>query len=656
MSKVNYKDKYEEYKNANSAFKFELENYQKQYDGKLMPEKGKETACIYNFTKELIESELDISVPSPKVEATIYSDKGSKRSKIIEAMLKGEMKKLKIDLFNDIDERNTKIYGGNIALIDWDNTLKTHFSVGAVGIKSITPTRFVPQPKIDAPEKMDCIYVDFDVTKREILKKYNKDVSGENVDDSSDTSNDSVTQHYCFYKNSKGYIGCYSWVGDTVLIDEEFYNARQIKVCEKCGATKPADNSKCACGSDKWVKRNPKFEELTEDKDTLFNHIPAMDYARENGEYLTTPIEVPVMESNPYTGQLEPLYDRVFDESMNIIGEKPQTTIEDRPYMEPTKIPYYTPKGFPVLVRKNVSHVGMVLGDSDCDFIQKLQREADKRATRMIEKLNKEGSILVKPRDLSYEPSNTEQVIEIDSVDQMAMLGVKDLRFDTSQSVGMINQFYIWAKSELGINDSAQGKADSTALSGAAKEAQISRALGRQESKVKMKNAFYSDIYRKIFEHMLAYADEPRKYTTVDELGDSSEIVFDRYDFLDQDEFGNWYYDDQFIFSVDASGGANENRQYVLDTMQKDFLGGLYGDVANPETLYNLWKDRAEQGYPNAERQVARWKIKVDEYKKMQAMMSQIPQDVGTQTDQATTQQQAVNSVTGQAFGDLGGK
>lgn len=656
--------KYENAKTAWQPCKDKLVSYEKQYMGELQPTQGRKVTTIYNFTKELIETEIDNTIPQPKVDPIIFTDRNVKLAKIAEDMLRGELKKLKMVEFNDTDERNTKIFGLNACLISWNNTIKSHYTVGAVDLKSITPLRIVPQPHIEDIDDMDYIFVDFDLTKQSVKKRYGVDVSDEEMENETDLTSDTVTQHFCFYKNVKGYIGCFSWIGDTVVIDEENYNARQVKVCKKCGATKPADKSTCICGSNKFEKRNLKYETLDEDKVTNFTDesgnpiiIPAQSLARENGELLYADTEREVTEINPLTGQLEPVLERVFDENMNVIGERPMMESVQTPYYEPTKIPYYTPQTFPVVLRKNISIAGRLLGDSDCNTIKELQLNSNMIATRLIDKAHKEGSILYKPKDLPYEPSNSEQVIELESPDQVTMIGIKDLRFDTSQSVNLINQAYAWARSCLGINDSFQGKADSTAISGTAKESQISRALGRQESKTKMKNVYYSAIYRMMFEYMLAYADEPRKYTTEDADGETQETVFDRYDFLEQDEYGNWYYNDQFIVSIDTSGVISDNRQYMLESMQNDFLGGLYGDVQDPETLYNFWKDRAEQGYPNAKRQASRWKKKVDEMANMQMPMQGTELGVQPQNnrDQATTQQQMQNSVTGRIYGDLGG-
>ena len=681
-----WKSRYDNSKNAYSSKQDKLKKHLSQYDGTMQPEKGRSVKTVYNFTKELIETEINNDIPLPKVEPFVSSEKNMRLANIIENMIRGEIKKLELTEFNDINERNAKIFGADIAMLDWDNTIKTHYTVGGLQLKNISPIRFVPQPNIEKIEDMDYIFIDFNISKAVIKKRYGIDVSDEEMENEADESGGVVIQHFAFYKNGKDEIGCFSWVGDTVIVDEISYNARQVKVCKCCGLTKPVGAKACICGSRDFEKRNLKYEELSEDKVTnnLDENgepvvIPKMSYARENGKLKTRAVEREVSDINPVSGMLEPVYEQIFDDKMNVVGSKVKTETEDMPYLEPTKVPYYVPQGYPAMIRKNISEYKNVLGSSDCEFIRELQMETNKLATRVIEKVSKQGSILVVPRDLNYSPENTEQVLEIESPDQMNMIAVKDINFDTSRFVNLIGQNYLWAKSSLGINESFQGKTDSSAISGTAKESQISRALGRQESKLKMKYLFYAQLFKKIFEFMLAYADEPRRYTMENQNGDTEEIIFDRYDFLEKDEYDNWYYNDEFVFSVDTSGNTSDNRQYVLESMQKDFMGGLYGNTEDPETLYNFWKDRAEQGYPNAKRQVGRWKLKVEEKKRLEEEQRQMQEQmqaqgdsmgegidepsanglntgVTTNKDLAPVTKQMKNSVTGQAFGMLGGR
>ena len=140
-----------------------------------------------------------------------------------------------------------------------------------------------------------------------------------------------------------------------------------------------------------------------------------------------------------------------------------------------------------------------------------------------------------------------------------------------------------------------------------------------------MKNAAYADLYRNMFWFLLAFADEPRTYTTMDESGRQVEKIFNRYDFLEQDEFGNWYYNDEFLFSVDEAGAMQTDKQFLLEDVRVDFNMGAFGNPADPETILMYWKEKEVLGYPNAKRMVKHWQDKLDRQQRvaMQAQMMQ---------------------------------
>lgn len=629
-----WQERYDRAKNEFDDIKMQMEKNQRQYEGTLQPERGKDTVTIYNFTKELIESAIDPTIPYPKVEPQIKTEENIELARKIEAMLVNEIKRLNLDPFNDLDERITKAMGGDVALIEWNTRIRTHNTVGDIDIRLIKPTRFVPQDGIFDIEHMDYYFLDFEDTKQNIQRIYGVDVDMETVDPDrvSEQPDDVVTQKWAIYKNESGGIGAFSWVGDVVLIDDEKFQQRSKKICARCGLPKPAGENKCSCGSAKWKTQHLDYEELEED---IMNGageilVPATTTAKDEfGNLKYREEEVPVEEINPLTGQMEQQYEQIFDEKMNPIGDRPMTEVIRTAYEEPTKIPYYVPRHYPIAVRKNVSEEDAVFGESDAEMIFEMQDKANKLATRLIEKAFNSSQILAKPKMSSFNFENGLQVIEVDGPDELAQIKSIDLRFDTSQEIALINQLYFWAKSLLGINDSSQGKQDTTATSGRAKEAQISRAQARQASKVTMKESFYQQIYRGMFEFALAYMDEPRNYPFHTDTGDEEDIVFNRYEFLEQDEYGNWYYNDQFIIGTDAAGSSAENRQYNLEMMLADFQAGLYGNPQDPETILTFWKDRESMNYPNAKRQVSRWQQKVDEAKQMQQVMMQAPQMMG---------------------------
>ena len=636
MSKLSmWQERHDRAENEYEEIKSRMLKGYAQYNGTLQPEKGAETTCIYNFTKELIESAIDTSIPYPKVEPTVKTEENILLARKIEAMIVGEIKRLNLEPFNDLDERITKAMGGDVALIEWNTRIKTHSTVGDIDIRQIKPTRFIPQDGVFDVERMDYYFLEFEDTKENIRKIYGVDVDSETTDaeDVESNSDDIVTQKWAIYKNSQGGIGAFSWVGSTVLVDNEKFQQRSEQVCERCGLPKPAGEEKCSCGSHKWITHSLDYEELTEDitDDEGNVLIPATQIAKDElGNLKYRDEEVPVEEYNPLTGQMEQQYEQIFDDKMNPIGDIPMTEIVQSAYEEATKIPYYVPRHYPIAIRKNVSQQDAVFGESDAEMIFEMQDKANKIATRLINKAFNGGRLLTKMKRSDFNFDNGMQVIELENIDELSAIRSIDLSFDTSSELALINQMYYWAKSLLGINDSSQGKQDTTATSGTAKQAQISRAEARQSSKVTMKNHFYEQIYRCMFEFALAYMDEPRNYSSKTDTGEEEDVTFNRYEFLNQDEYGNWYYNDQFIISTDSSGSSAENRQYNLELMLADFQAGLYGNVQDAETILTFWKDREAMNYPNAKRQVARWQEKVDKQQEMQEQ-AQLMQDLANE-------------------------
>lgn len=621
---LEFKDKYEKALTAYGESREKFTDRWDQYKGTKAIKTtdggaAKDATMVYNFTYELIESQVDSFTPPPKVKPSKPTDNNVRNAGIIEDMCRNEIDRLPLEYLNDEDERVTKVMGGNLFLVEWDNSITTHDTVGAISLRLVNPRQFIPQRGVNTLTYMDHIFLTFEDTKTRIKDRYGKDVEMESVDpqttDDTYNKNESVTQVICYYmKNGK--LGCYSWAGDTVLIDDDNYEARKDKICAKCGKTKPHGENTCTCGSTEWVKRPLDYETLTEDIIRSDGSvIPAMDWARdEEGGYALEDYQD--QEVDAQTGM--PMHDYIVQDGM-VVGAQPRMITKQRPYKVPTKIPYYTPKKFPICLRKNVSVYGEVLGDSDCDIISDFQTASNKILSKVNKKTVNAGSILAVPAALNYRPSDEDIVpIQITSPEQISMLKTITLDYNVVQDLNTVQEYYQMAKSCLGISDTYQGKADGTATSGTAKQLQIAQAAGRQKSKRVMKNACYADVYEMMFKYMLAYADEPRSYTSTDQNGKAVEKIFSRYDFLVQDEYGNWYYDDEYLFSVDEAGANYNDRAFILEDVRYDFGMGAFGDKADPSTLLLYWKEKEVLNYPNAKRMVSYWEQKVEEMKQMQ--------------------------------------
>lgn len=608
-----YKEKYQTALAAYAGRREKFGLWQKQFDGDRDIPGGKPATSIYNFTRELIEAQIDSSLPQPSVQPRRPSERSRELAENITAMLRSELDRLPFEQLNDLDERVCRIMSGDVYLTEWDNGYKTHDAVGAVNVRLVSPMEIVPQQAVYELDAMDYLFLVFDDTKSRIKARYGKDVTDETTDGavSSETpaADDVVTQKICFYKNAKGGIGCISWVGDTELISDDYYYARKDKICGRCGKTRPLGEKTCECGGG-WVKRPKDYETLTQDisrSDGVV--IPAMSPVRdEAGGFVTEEYET--QELDPETGL--PVFDYVFQDGM-AVGEQPRMTAERRVAFEPTRIPYYYPRSFPIAVRKNVSAYQEFFGDSDCGAIREQQLQANKAMTKLDGKIAAASEFFTKPEDLSFKITNDgARVLNVRSPADIAMIRALSLEFGTAGEYAVIEHAYQTAKSILGVSDTFQGKADPTATSGRAKEIQVAQAAGIQKSKRVMKNAAYSRLFENMFKFMLAYPDEPRAYTAMDENGRQVEKVFSRYDFLEQDEYGSWHYNDDFLFSVDEAGAMQTDRQFLLEDVRTDLGLGAFGNPTEPQTMLMYWKEKETLGYPNAKRMVKYWQDKAE--------------------------------------------
>ena len=87
---------------------------------------------IRNIAYELIESQVDSSIPMPKVTAIHEGDEDLAR--MIEKSLVNKVKILKLSILNDIMERIVPVQGGDFFLVEWDNTKGFHSNYGDVNV------------------------------------------------------------------------------------------------------------------------------------------------------------------------------------------------------------------------------------------------------------------------------------------------------------------------------------------------------------------------------------------------------------------------------------------------------------------------------------------------------------------------------------------
>lgn len=224
---------------------------------------------VRNIVFELIESQIDSSIPMPKVTAIHQDDE--ELAKIAEKMLINKIKTLKLSTLNDLQERIVPVQGGDFIHVEWDKNKGLHTTLGDVVVNERHPSQVIPQPGVTEIENMDYIFILMSMTKDAVQRKYGIDVSDAEEDDSSirDTEKNSkvaenlVTVNMAYYKNGNGGIGLFIWCDDYVLLDMNDYQARQLTRCKECGMPKVSDV--CSCGSKKFI---------TTTEDTDENGIP----------------------------------------------------------------------------------------------------------------------------------------------------------------------------------------------------------------------------------------------------------------------------------------------------------------------------------------------------------------------------------------------
>lgn len=528
----------------------------------------RKSSNVRNIVYELIESQVDSTVPMPRVEAIHEEDKDLARN--IEAVLRHEISLQSLQELNDLQERTVPIEGGSLWLVEWDPAAGTHCNLGDVKVTELHPKQVIPQPGVYELERMDYVFVQLAQTKEYIKERYGVDVSlaGEEqpeIRGDVGSCEDIVTQNIVYYKKD-GKIGMFSWVDDEVLVDMDDYQARRLEYCKDCGAVKTGPV--CECGSRRFEERAVTEQPVPEGLD-----IPRY----------TEPVEVTVTDVNG---------EAVLDESgapiVQIVSEE-------------TKIPCYNPGMYPIILRRNVRKADSFLGGSDVAVVMDQQDAIKKMGSKIDEKILKGGSFITLPDGVNIETTDREfKVVRVKNSNEKALIGVINVQPDVSKEMNALELNYQWAKSTLGITDAYQGKYDSSATSGTAKQFSANQAAGRLQSKREQKNIAFSRLYRAIFHYLLAYSDQPIPFSVKNPDGSTMYSHFNRWDFLKQDEAGEWYWNDEFIFTVDSSANTMTSRANLWEMLDLKYQAGAFGPLNDPQTPLRLWTMLEAAEFPYA--------------------------------------------------------
>lgn len=564
-----FSELYENAKNHIAPIHEKMDEYMAQYmgsdriDGSSVP-----AAIVRNITYELIEAEVSSEIPAPRVAPELYSEKNDRNARSVERLCLSLRDKLPFEEMNDKDERYTYIYGGSVFFAEWDDAAENGLTRGGVRVSCLSPKSLVPEPYVTDIDDMEYCFLRFDTTRDELCRRYGVTeetaaLASPEVDAGGMEEDDLVTVVVCFYKNERGEVSEYVFSGDAELLSLDDYYSRRGDVCLGCGDTRDG----CRCESPRFKRRSIKAEH------------PKKDILLTDGRIIP---------------KMSPLVDN-FGEIVRKNGEAVMTE---------TELPYYRPKHFPIVVRRNVSKENALFGESDCAVIRPQQQAVNKIESRIMQKLLRAGITPVLPDDAEVTLTNAVfgEVIRTKPGESVASYGVLDTTPAIRDDILEAERLYLQAKNILGISDTYLGQEDATAISGKAKEILIRQASGRLLSKRRMKNAAYARIDRIVFEMYLAYADTALPIPLEDALGARQNGYFYRYDFLDYGlSTGSYRYNDAYLFATDPATAEEYDREKTWQRNLENLRAGTLGDPQSAETLLRYWLLQAKAHYPNAQ-------------------------------------------------------
>lgn len=562
-----------------------------QYEGTEKAINGIPLAYRRNITYELIESQISTTIPSAKVTAERWSDKNERNAIRAERFLNGLRNKLPFEMMNDRDERSCYVFGTSVWLCEWDDSIKNATEQGGIRVSQRSIEDFVPQPGLYDIREMDYVFIIVSTTREDVVRRYG--ISPRRAEDTEKEADrvkddDTVDVIICWYRDDDGNVCQYAFSGDVELCHIEDYYSRKTKICRRCHKR----DGICTCKAPDLVTVNAEYEELTEDMPLSDGGvIPAMSISMKNGKPVTRKEKVPASAEGRGV-------------AMDAGGLTLPGVVEaDVPVLKKTRLPWYKPKSFPVILRRNVSREGSIWGQSDCETIKPQQDEVNKILHRLHEKVMMGTRIPYKPESSTFQHDNSigGKVLNLKPNETPAQYGVIDTSYNPQADLLLVEHCYETAKKTLGITASYQGQADSSAKSGIAKQVQVQQAAGRLESKRAMKNAAYADIDRVMFELHLAFADEPRPVAYRDEYGRLHNETFNRYDYLELDEdTGEYYYNDRYLFSAELTNPIENQREALWQLNLQNLQSGVYGNPQDPATLLRYWQQQEKVHFPNA--------------------------------------------------------
>lgn len=523
---------------------------------------------INKLVYEFVESKIDNNIPEPHMKPKYKSD--IPLVQVTEDYLKYKVDDIFSKYLNDRSERATYVDGTSWYKVWWDSLDNHYCSSGTPKVEVKLVDQIVPQPGIIDWRKLEYIFELEQVPLARIWDLYHRRITPVSNDASMTAKHNeqadlsTITVITCYYLNEERIVGKFSWADHSrqVICNEKDWQIRKLRTCTKCGHIVPQAPECSVCGNKSFRYKNAEKEILSQDLKVIYN---------------------------PYdVGETD-------DES-----KKDEYKVKDF-LTAGTEIPYYVVRQLPFIPRPAVSSIESLYGISEASILLDSQDVSNKMYTKIVDKTLDSGAVLTKPNRVKI--NNTGggiKQVDIRSYEESQMVQLKQIQADTSQDIIAANLMRENAKAVSGVTESFQGKYDASATSGKAKEFSAMQAAGRLESLRVMKAAAFSGLYELVFKYLLAFSDDTQKFVKVLPDGNVKEEEWNKYMFLDKDEYGNIYYRDDFKFSSDPAATLATNRVAMWQEINSQFMQGAFGNITDTRTLKLYWNAMDMQQYPLA--------------------------------------------------------
>jgi hypothetical protein len=228
-----FKDLYTMARGKQEAELMEMENSYNQYRGTYWESDSMRPTSCRNITYEFIEAQRSNYIPPALVTPRMTSTKTLRNARMLEHLCANVRDFLPFEKLNDQDELTTYVRGSSVWLIEWDNSKKTHNTVGDVKITLLKPDKLTVQPYVYNIDDMDYLFIEVEDTKDNVCRKYGVTLADlEETNSENNDSEDTITIHTCFYKDEDGYFAslcgqtkscCSTWTITTIV---RFTNAK----------------------------------------------------------------------------------------------------------------------------------------------------------------------------------------------------------------------------------------------------------------------------------------------------------------------------------------------------------------------------------------------------------------------------------------------